>query len=225
METEYIQFGRKGPAPPLRPPSCWPPPSWPAKPELQNCKARRGANPHADFWGSENVEKSLPRLWAHCTRIEIWCVRWGRSAGARCETRRRRASACVRRVGCTTYTGSPPQTATLPEGVWHVMGRAEAHGVRCAGTDGGRVHYACGLWRMRGAPVRALSGLDAKAASYRVLSDLAMDVNLALVASGLQILPLGAQLRHDGNLLELRSQSGLELLRHHRPPLLAKVHV
>ena len=86
-----------------------------------------------------------------------------------------------------------------------------------------------GLFRARVVPsprlIEALAGLDAKAASYRVLSDLAMDVNLALVASGLQILPLGAQLRHDGSLLELRSQYGLELLCHHRPPLLAKVQV
>ena len=31
-ETQHIQCGG-GPVPPLRPPSCWPPPSWPAKRE------------------------------------------------------------------------------------------------------------------------------------------------------------------------------------------------
>ncbi len=58
-----------------------------------------------------------------------------------------RVGACVRRVGCKTYTCSPPQDATLPEGVAvrHVMGRAEAHRgslhVLGGHGDGGRVHY------------------------------------------------------------------------------------
>ena len=110
----------------------------------RTAKPGEGADTHPDFRGSENVEKIRSRLWAHRLRIAIWCVRWGRSAGARCETRRRRASACVRRVGCTTYTCSPPQTATLPEGVRHVMGRADAHGGSLRVQDGGGVHYACG---------------------------------------------------------------------------------
>ena len=70
--------------------------------------------PPPRFLGSENVGKIPSRLWVRRTRIAIWSVRWGRSAGARCETRRRRASAvCVRREGCKTYICSPPQPATL----------------------------------------------------------------------------------------------------------------
>ena len=46
-------------------------------------------------------------------RAENWPVRWGRSAGARCETRRRRTLAlCARQVGCRTDMCSPPQPAT-----------------------------------------------------------------------------------------------------------------
>jgi hypothetical protein len=47
-------------------------------------------------------------------RLETLAVRWGRSAGARCVTRRQRASAaCVRQVGCATEWCSPPQAAML----------------------------------------------------------------------------------------------------------------
>ncbi len=52
-------------------------------------------------------------------RIEIWSVRWGRIAGARCETRRRRALAeCVRCMECKIESCSPPLAAMLHEGVW-----------------------------------------------------------------------------------------------------------
>ena len=65
-----------------------------------------------------------------------------------------RVGACVRRVGCTTYTCSPPQAATLPEGVRHVMGREEAHGgsLRAHGRQKGALRMRS--WRMRGATFR-----------------------------------------------------------------------
>ena len=110
----------------------------------RTAKPGEGADPHPDFGGPKMSKKIRSRLWARRMRIAIWCARWGRSAGARCETRPRRASACVRRVGCTTYTGSPPQAATLPEGVRHVMGRADAHGgsLRVHGTAEGCTTHA-----------------------------------------------------------------------------------
>jgi hypothetical protein len=57
-ETQHIQSGG-GPAPPLRPPSCWPPPSWPAQPErTAELQSPARANPHPDLGGpkrSKNV--------------------------------------------------------------------------------------------------------------------------------------------------------------------------
>ena len=55
-----------------------------------------GPTPHPGFGGPKRSKICPSRLCAHRTRIRIWSVRWGRSAGARCETRRRRALACVR---------------------------------------------------------------------------------------------------------------------------------
>jgi hypothetical protein len=108
--------------------------------ELQNCRARRGPTPTQILGGPKRSKKVPSRLWAHRTRIAIWSVRWGRSAGARCETRRRRAStACVRRVGCKTDMCSPPQPATLHAGVRHMIIKAETHEgpLRGHGTAGG----------------------------------------------------------------------------------------
>ena len=60
-----------------------------------------------------------------------------------------RRRACARRAGCTTKCCSPPQPATLPEGVRHVMGRAEAHGgsLRVHRRRKGALRMR--LWRMR----------------------------------------------------------------------------
>ena len=65
-----------------------------------------------------------------------------------------RVGVCVRRVGCKTYTCSPKQSATLPEGVRHAMGRAEAHGgsLRVHRRRKGALRMRS--WRMRGAPFR-----------------------------------------------------------------------
>ncbi len=123
--------------------------------EWQNCKARRGVNvnPHPDFGGPKMSKKLRSRLWACRIRSAIWCVRWGRSAGARCETRRRRTSASVRRVGCKIYLCSPTQTTTLPEGVRHVFERMRM-GVRCACTGRRKGALRMRSWRMRGASFR-----------------------------------------------------------------------
>ena len=153
METQHTSSVGSGPAPPLRSPSGWPPPSWPAQPErTAELHSTAEGRPPPRFWGSEQVEKIRSRLCARRMRIAIRCVRWGRSAGARCETRRRRA--CVRRVGCKIYTCSPAQTATLPEGVRNVMGRAEARGGSLCVHRRRRGALCMRLWRMRGAPFR-----------------------------------------------------------------------
>ena len=78
-----------GPAPHLQRPS-----PWPAKPErtAEQQSLARG-QPLPGILGVRKRRKIRSRLWGRRTRIAIWCVRWGRSAGARCETRRRRASA------------------------------------------------------------------------------------------------------------------------------------
>ena len=96
--------GRNGPAPPLRPPSSRPPPAWPAKPDRAAAlQSPAQAQPPTQILGGPKRSKICPsRLCAHRTRIRIWSVRWGRSAGARCETRRRRALACVR-AACGVY--------------------------------------------------------------------------------------------------------------------------
>ncbi len=128
-ETQHIQCGG-GPAPPLWPPSCWRPPSWPAQPErTAELQSPAEGRPPPRFWGSENVEKTpfeiMGALNAHRNSV--------REMGPECRCAVRNATAtrvgvCVRRVGCKTYTCRPPQTATLPEGVRHVMGRAKARG-------------------------------------------------------------------------------------------------
>jgi hypothetical protein len=48
--------------------------------------------------------------------------------GPECKGAVRNATACVRRIGCTTECCSTPEAAMLPEGVRHVMEKAEAHG-------------------------------------------------------------------------------------------------
>jgi hypothetical protein len=40
----------------------------------------------------QTVETFTSRLWARRTRVELRSVGWGRSAGVRCETQRRRTS-------------------------------------------------------------------------------------------------------------------------------------
>ena len=70
-----------------------------------------------------------------------------REMGPECRCAVRNATACERRVGCTTECCSAPQAATLKTGVGHVMEKAEAHGgpLRCtAGT--GRRRGALRLW-------------------------------------------------------------------------------
>ena len=75
-----------------------------------------------------------------------------REMGPECRCAVRNATAM--RVGCNSETCSPPQAATLPQGVRHVMGRAEAHGVRCASTGRRTGALRMRSWRMRRAPFR-----------------------------------------------------------------------
>ena len=95
----------------------------------RTAKPGEGADPPPRFWGSENVEKNPVEIMgasnAHRNLV--------REMGPECRCAVRNATATrvcagLRRVGCTTYTCSPPQAATLLEGVRHVMGRAEARG-------------------------------------------------------------------------------------------------
>ncbi len=124
--TDSVQCG-SGPAPPLRPLSCWPPPSWPAKPERNaDLQSPGRANPHPDFWGAKRSEKNL-RDYAHRNLV--------RAMGPECRCAVRNATAtrvggfmCVRCMECKAESCSPPLAAMLHEGVWHVMEKAEAHG-------------------------------------------------------------------------------------------------
>ncbi len=99
-------------------------PGLPNQSERQSCKALRGADPQI-FWGRKRSKKNQFEIMgasnAHRNLV--------REMGPECRCAVRNASAtrvgvCVRRVGCKTYTCSPPQTATLPEGVRHVMGKS-----------------------------------------------------------------------------------------------------
>jgi hypothetical protein len=139
-----------------------PPPALPAKPEQterQNCKARRGANSRP-YCGVQKSRKKVPsRLWAHRTRIKTWSAKWGRSAGARCETRwRRMLAACSRRIGRTTESRSPPLAATLKNGVRHAMEKAEAHGGSLRVHGGHGTAGGCTTHVVRGACVVHRSG-------------------------------------------------------------------
>ena len=92
----------------------------PTRTNGRTAKPARG-QPPPRYWGSENVEKTPFEIMgasnAHRNLV--------REMGPECRCAVRNASAtrvgvCAH-VGCTTYTGSPPQAATLPEGVRHVM--------------------------------------------------------------------------------------------------------
>jgi hypothetical protein len=104
----------------------------------------------ADFGGPKG-QKVPSRLCARRTRTRIWSVRWSRSAGARCETRRRRALACVRAAGGVynnrhvqpAASGDAPRECAARDGknggAWGFAARQGGHG------DCRRVHYACGF--------------------------------------------------------------------------------
>ena len=118
----------------------------PTRTNGRTAKPGEGPTPIQDFWGRKMSKKNPFEIMgasnAHRNLV--------REMGPECRRAVQNATAtrvgvCVQRVGCKTYTCSPPQTATLPEGVRHVMGRAEAHGASLRGhgtAEGCTTHAA-----------------------------------------------------------------------------------
>ncbi len=144
-------WGRKGPSPPSRPPSSRPPPSWPAQ-TTTSCRTAEpggGQPPHPDLGGGvRKGGKFSPRDYGRVERAS----KFGPCDGAGVQVRgakrgggaRRRRARCVR---CKTECCSPPQAATLHEGVRHVIIKAEAHEgpLRCTAGTGRRRGALC-MW-------------------------------------------------------------------------------
>jgi hypothetical protein len=108
-ETEYIQYGRRGPAPPLRPPSCWPPPAWPAEPErTAELQSPARGQPPRRFLGVRKCRKKCLRDYGRIARASKIGACNGPGVQVRGAKRDgdARWRACVRHVGCTTETGS-----------------------------------------------------------------------------------------------------------------------
>jgi hypothetical protein len=151
METHPV-WG--GPAPPLRPPSCWRPPSWPAQPErtaeLQS--PTRGRPPPRilgvrkcpknpfEIMGASNAHRNLVREMGP----ECWCaVR----------------NATATRVGVRVARGvqnllvKPTADRDAPRGRAARDGEERRRtGVRCACTGRRNGALSMRLWRMRRAP-------------------------------------------------------------------------
>ena len=86
--------------------------------QIEKCrtaKPRRGANPHADFWGVRKCRKKCLRDYrrvARAPKFGPWDGAAVQGCGAKCDGGARRR-ACMRHMGCTTDMRSPPQAATL----------------------------------------------------------------------------------------------------------------
>jgi hypothetical protein len=160
-----FSVGRNGPSPPPRPPSSRPPPSWPAQ-TTTSCRTAepRGGQPAPRFGGVRKGRKFTPR---DCGRVER-ASKFGPCDGAGVQVRgakrdggarRRRAP---RREECKTDMRSPPQAATLHEGVRHMITKAETHEGprRCTGRRNG----ALCMWFVSHVtlPPGASSRLDAR---------------------------------------------------------------
>ncbi len=141
----HIQCGG-GPVPPLRPPSCRPPPSWPAQPErTAELQSPARGQPPPRFLGVGKCRKNpVEIVGALNARRNLV-----REMGPECRCAVRNATATRVGVRAARWVhnlhGQPAAGRDAPRGRAARDGRKRRRiGVRCACTDGGRVHYACG---------------------------------------------------------------------------------